>query len=369
MNILVVNPIMYSNETDNIKKVNSIKDTLMYNVCLALKNCGCNVTLVSSFDFKPIEDEDYPFKIIFFKSILKKICYPRIIPLLKGYKKYLKKNKNSFDFAICSESFSLSTFTTSRILKEKCIIWQEMAKHQRKFFKLPSKIWHNLVVRFFYKKNLMVPRSKEARDFICNYSKNICSSIIEHGVNLNKFTNSNVKVSKQFLVASQLIERKHIDKIIDQFYQLLKKYRDYKLVICGDGPLKEQLVGYCKSLDIQDSVLFRGNLSHDKLSVEYYKSLALLIYTSQDNNMVSIIESICSGTPVITTSIPYNCIYIKEFKLGIVNDYWGTNEMEEIINNYNFYSENCISYRSNLSTSETARKFVEILKKEGKKND
>ena len=363
MNILVINPIMYTNETKNIKKVDTLKDTLIYNVCLVFLEVCINVTLITSLDYKPIQNEEYPFKVIFLKTKLKKIFLPNRIPLMIGLKKFLRKNFNNFDFAICSESFSLSTFTTSRILKEKCIIWQEMAKHQRKFFKIPSKIWHNLVVRFFYKKNLMVPRSKEARDFICNYSKNICSSIIEHGVNLNKFTNSNVKVSKQFLVASQLIERKHIDKIIDQFHQLLKKYKDYKLIICGDGPLKEKLMDYCKSLDIQDSVLFRGNLSHDKLSVEYYKSLALLIYTSQDNNMVSIIESICSGTPVITTSIPYNCSYIKEFKLGLVNDNWGTNEMEEIINNYNFYSENCISYRSNLSTSETARKFVEILNK------
>ena len=72
MNILVINPIMYTNETKNIKKVDTLKDTLIYNVCLGFLEVGINVTLITSLDYKPIQNEEYPFKVIFLKTKLKK---------------------------------------------------------------------------------------------------------------------------------------------------------------------------------------------------------------------------------------------------------------------------------------------------------
>ena len=38
MNVLIVNPILYTNEDRNIKKVNTIKDTMIY--ALRLKTKG-----------------------------------------------------------------------------------------------------------------------------------------------------------------------------------------------------------------------------------------------------------------------------------------------------------------------------------------
>ena len=68
MKVLIVNPIMYTNETDNIKKVRTLKDTLMYNVCLGFLANGVEPTLIASADFKPIINETYTFNILFFKT-------------------------------------------------------------------------------------------------------------------------------------------------------------------------------------------------------------------------------------------------------------------------------------------------------------
>ena len=48
MKVLIVNPILYTNENRNIKKVNTIKDTMIYDLCLAFKKKGCDVTLAAS---------------------------------------------------------------------------------------------------------------------------------------------------------------------------------------------------------------------------------------------------------------------------------------------------------------------------------
>ena len=68
MNVLIVNPILYTNETKSIKKVNTIKDTMIYDLCLAFKDCGHAVTLAASDLYKPTAEESYPFEVVWMKQ-------------------------------------------------------------------------------------------------------------------------------------------------------------------------------------------------------------------------------------------------------------------------------------------------------------
>lgn len=58
--------------------------------------------------------------------------------------------------------------------------------------------------------------------------------------------------------------------------------------------------------------------------------MAMLVYTEKDNNMISIVESIAVGTPVLTTTVPYNASYITEYGLGIADDNWNCDTLKEI---------------------------------------
>lgn len=360
MKILVVNPIMYTCENNNINKIKSLKDTLMYNVCLGFLEKGDTPTLIVAEDFKP-EIEDAPFPIVYFPTKFKKIFLPRFIPFLSGFEKYLKENINNFDYVISSESFSLSTFSAVKIFRERCYIWQEMAKHQKKFRQIPSKIWHNFFVRFFYKKSCIVPRSLEAQKFIGKYSKNVSNKIIEHGIDINKFDTKKEKETNQFIVVSQLVERKQIDKIIKAFSDYLDMYNNnYKLVICGTGDQMDYLKELTVKLNKEKNITFLGQCNHDIINTEFKKSKAMLIYTKKDNNMVSIIESISSGTPVITTSIPYNSSYVDDQKLGIVSDIWDYKTLKELTDNFDFYYNNCLNYRYKLSSQHSAELFDKL---------
>ena len=80
MKILIVNPIIYTCETADIKKVGSIKDTMSYDLCLAFSKKGHEVTLVAGEPFSPLENEDYPFNIVWAKCYLPKICKPNVLP-------------------------------------------------------------------------------------------------------------------------------------------------------------------------------------------------------------------------------------------------------------------------------------------------
>lgn len=360
MNILIVNPIVYTSETKNITQADSIKDTMIYDLCLAFNQLGHKVTLFAGEPFKPIKTEDYPFDVIWRKCVLKKVFLPNCIPYIPSLVTYIQKNKKNIDLIISSEVFSINSLNTVLFANKKVIIWHELAKHNAIFKQIPSKIWYNFVARLFMRNTTVIARSEEAKNFIKNYCYKTQNLVIDHGVNLDKFQPSEIK-ENYFVVCSQLIERKRIDLIISEFYGYLEDFdKTAKLYIIGDGNLKETLLSQCNSLNITENVIFTGKISHDKLVPFLSKAKALLIKTEKDNNMISIVESIAVGTPILTTEIPLNSTYIKKYNLGIAKT-WDKNDLKEIVDNNAFFANNCLEYRKKLSTLAKAEEFTKIL--------
>lgn len=360
MKVLIVNPILYTSETHEVKKVNSIKDTMIYDLCLAFVQKGIDVTLAAASDFKPTDIEEYPFDIKWLDTKFKKIFFPNVLPYCPEIKKLVKRNK--FDFIISSEVFSLNSLMLARRCSDKLIVWHELAKHNNMLKRLPSKLWYGVVARLFFKNALVVARSTEAKNFISHYCKNVSDVIIDHGVNLEKFTSDRNK-ENYFAVSSQLIKRKRIDKIISQFDTYVRKYdRCAHLYIMGDGDETEHLKALSATLKLEDNIIFTGKMPHEKLIKKLQKASAMLVYTEKDNNMVSIVEAIAVGTPVITTDVPYNASYIKSNCLGIVNNEWNEEDLKEIQSN-NKYIDACLNYRVELSTLKRVDTFLEIAEK------
>lgn len=105
-------------------------------------------------------------------------------------------------------------------------------------------------------------------------------------------------------------------------------------------------------------------MPQQELNLYIKESLCFLINTRKDLNVVSIPESIVSGTPVLTNTRPASASYIKTHKLGVVQNQWGIPELEEIIDNNGFYVKNCIAYRDKLSNTHIAQTFLDIFRNE-----
>lgn len=359
MKILVVNPIIYTSESAQIKKVSSIKDTMIYDLCLAFEGLGHSVTLAACEDYKPDANENYPFNVIWLKARLKSIFKPNVLPYCPDVKKVISENK--FDLIISSEVFSLNTLMLVIKAPKKLIVWHELAKHNRLMKQIPSRIWYGIIARLFFNKVTVVPRSIEAKDFISKYCKNVSDNVIDHGVNLEKFVPCTDK-ENCFCISSQLIPRKRIHLAIDAFCEYLKKYDSSALLyIMGEGEEMSNLKLQAKQLGCSDNIIFTGKLAHSELIGILGKSRAMLVYTEKDNNMVSVVEAIAVATPVITTSVPYNAAYIDKYSLGIVNDKWNADDLERISSDKK-YIDNCLSYRNSLSTTAKANEFIDIFK-------
>lgn len=363
MNVLVINPILYTCEGWNIPQVKSIKDTMIYNMCKGFKALGHQVTLCAASEFMPSVEEDYEFDVVWCKSSCKAILPPPI-PCSIELWSYLKRNRKRFDLVITSELFSFPSLFASLLCPRKTLIWHELALHQHKFHQLPSKIWYHVIAKMFQSKSLVVGRSVYARDFVRQYHRFTADECVEHGINVERFRVEQKK-DDSFVVISQLIERKNIPSILRKFKKLIawEAYQNYKLYIIGRGPLEQELKNMVAELNCFENVVFTGFMSHECMSEYVGKAKAMLIDTKQDNNMVSIPESIACGTPVVTNTIPTNSYLIAENGLGIVKDGWTDEDLIEIILHSEMYILHCVEYRAKLSSRYVAEKLIELYEK------
>lgn len=322
MNILILNPILYTADNGVIPRVKSIKDTMIYGMCQGFRQLGHDVTLAAAADYMPAEREAYDFEVKWFGTVGHKLCPPSVLPCSMELRRFLKREGSHYDMIVTSEVFSLWSLMAARICPEKTVVWHELALHPHKFHQLPSKIWYNVVARLFMRKVLVVPRSVDAKRFVSKYMPRVSNQCVEHGIDLAQFK-CGVEKKKQFIVVSQLVARKNIDGIIRIFKRFVDKYdAAYRLLIVGRGELEEQLKELARQLGLGDKVQFLGFKSHEEMNDYLPYAQAMLINTRQDNNMVSIPESIVSGTPVVTNTVPTNSPMVAEHRLGIVKDGW-----------------------------------------------
>lgn len=359
MNVLIVNAICYTSEQKRPVRTTSIKDTMIYDFCLAFHDNGHKVVLYAAEPYKPTNTEKYPFEVIWDECVFPNVFLPNKFPFLANLRKYIMRNYDSIDLIVSSEVFSMNSLNAVIAGRGKTIIWHELAIHNHMLKKIPSKMWYYTVPRFFMKDTKVIARSVEAREFIKQYCKNTLDVVIDHGVNLDKFIPSLDK-NNYFVVCSQLIERKRIDGILEKFKNfILTTGYNMNLLIIGDGDQRSILEEKSRDSGLPDRIHFLGKMNHKELIPLLSKAKAMLVNTKKDNSMISIVESIAVGTPVITTEVPLNSSYIKKYRLGIAKE-WDESDLIDIVENNDEYVRNCLAYREKLSTRFKADQFVEI---------
>lgn len=360
--VLVINPILYTAETNRIPKVDSVKDTMIYALCLGFSRAGHEVTLAAAEDYRPDCRERYDFPILWFRTAFHGVFMPRCFPYMPGLHRYLKGHKE-YDIIVTSEVFATWSYTATRIAPEKTIIWHELAAHNNILHRIPSKLWYHLVARFLMRRARVVPRSEEAGAFIRQFMPRVAEEPVDHGVDLDGFPLCEGERKDGFAVVSQLISRKRIEHTIEAFGDFVEAgHPSYRLDIIGAGEEEENLKCLVRERRLEERVTFWGKLSHEKLLPIVAASKALLVSTEKDNNMVSIVESIALGTPVVTTPVPYNASYIRREELGIVEADWTAEALERIVSGNERYVANCLRYRERLSNVACAESFLALDK-------
>jgi glycosyltransferase involved in cell wall biosynthesis len=135
-------------------------------------------------------------------------------------------------------------------------------------------------------------------------------AVINNGIELDKMrlpkkeemrNKLNLKKGQILLTIGRLIRLKRIDEIIQSFSEI--KNDDSLLLIIGEGPQKEELIGLCYRLQLTERVKFLGTQSHSEV-LQYLRASDLFVLNSMNEVMPNVVlESLAVGTPVIAPKV------------------------------------------------------------------
>ncbi len=112
-------------------------------------------------------------------------------------------------------------------------------------------------------------------------------------------TPASVPDGKIIFSAGRLVPWKGFSMLL----HILPELPEWKLVIAGDGPLKNELYEQAQKLDILDRVIFTGSLSRAQIVGWLKTADVFVLNTSFESFSFQIVEAMASGIPVITTPV------------------------------------------------------------------
>lgn len=129
---------------------------------------------------------------------------------------------------------------------------------------------------------------------------------------------------KYYLFVGRIEKIKGVDLLIEAF----ERMSNINLLLAGEGPLKRKLEKR-KSKNIK----FVGKVSHDEIMNMISVAKAVILPSQcYEGFSMTILESISTGTPIITGDIGNNGIVVKEMVNGLKFKYDSVNSLCETVN-------------------------------------
>ncbi|MGM9876376.1 MAG: glycosyltransferase family 4 protein [Bacilli bacterium] len=305
-----------------------------------------DVTIITTTDEEPEYELDKNINLFNLKdfkgnknSLSKNMIY------LKKLKKYIKEINPDIVLGFLPEP-------SYRLLLLKPFIKVPVIISDRNDPKIEYASFKNKIIMkwLYHRADGFVFQTSEAQNY---FSKKIQSksTVIANPVD-DKFFNVNYcgENSKEFINVGRLNEQKNQIFLIESFKEIIKKYPDYKLLIYGDGDMKEELSSYIIKNKLNDNVKLCGNVDNIE---NFLKDKKGFILSSKYEGMPNaLMEAMAVGLPCISTDCPCGGPreLIKNNKSGLLIE---NENKEQLISSIIYIIENrekCISM------SKTAKK-------------
>lgn len=120
------------------------------------------------------------------------------------------------------------------------------------------------------------------------------------------------------LFVGRLGREKSADELIKCWAEAVSPEDRLKLLIIGEGPVRQELIELTRSLGAEDRVLIPGRVMHDEMPP--YLALGSLYATASlsDTNSISMLEAMACGLPVLQKDDPKNADQVREGENGFV---------------------------------------------------
>lgn len=230
------------------------------------------------------------------------------------------------------------------------------------------------IERFIYTKlSLIGCISKGTKDELLNHlNKNLNVRHINNGIDLSRFVDTlAVDKGKYFQFESEAKILIQVSSFREQKDQktLITALADLpfyiKLLLVGDGPLKNELIEYTKTLKLEDRVIFLGNREDVP---ELLNASDIVILSSKTEGFgLAIVEGMAAGKPVIASNIIGVSEIVENYGLlfeqGNAKDL--SDKIKLLCNSDSYYNEiknKCIIRARDFSIEKMVDNYIDIYR-------
>ena len=155
---------------------------------------------------------------------------------------------------------------------------------------LPSDVYHTI--------------SKATMQDIIDVKKNARIKVIYPGIDIAAYSNHNdIEYDDFILFIGRLVFYKNLDVLIDAFQYVIKAPPNAKLVIVGEGPMKEAWKTKALNAGLGRNVQFLGNISTPEKIILLKKCLALALPSVFEGFGLVLLEAFAMSKPVLVSKI------------------------------------------------------------------
>lgn len=163
--------------------------------------------------------------------------------------------------------------------------------------------------------------------------------IVSNGIDTDQFRpdsaedlKAKLKLSgEKIVVAPGRIDKyKGFDVLISAFHLVLKKWKDAKLIIVGNGPFQMDLEKMANSLGIEDRVLFTGRIPYEDMP-KYYNIAEVIAFPTLRTECFPLValEAMSCGKPIVASRIGGLMEIIKDGIDGILAEPGDISDLEK----------------------------------------
>lgn len=237
--------------------------------------------------------------------------------------------------------------------------------------KEPTEKWKKVIRNFCYNRaNILVCQTPIAVELLQKlYGIKTRIKIIPNPItpNLPTWTGKN---SKEIITAARLTEQKNLPMLIDAFSVVIKKYPEYKLIIYGEGELRQSLEKKIIQMNLQNSISLPGFTK----DIHQIMKNAFMYVSSSDYEGISnsMLEALGIGLPCICTDCPVGgaSMFIKNEVNGLLTPVGNTQElataMIKLIENKDFankISSNSREINKRLTLEAITKQWIDLTNK------
>ena len=192
---------------------------------------------------------------------------------------------------------------------------------------------HRFIARYAKAADAITGPSQKCQEYIDALGLTRDVRIIPNPVELDKFSPGAIDAAQVAEIRSRyglgedcryaifvgrLGREKSADDLINMWAQAVGPEDGLKLLIIGDGPVREDLLQQAADLGVTDRVLLPGKVMHDDIPAWLALGSLYITASLSDTNSISMLEGMAAGLPVLQKTDPLNADQVQEGINGFV---------------------------------------------------